>query len=627
MTNQVEVKNKIETFCGNSCVIEHENPRIKLKSIAEFLDGKHHFIIPSYQRGYRWEERQILDLLDDVLEFQKEIKNKKCDKIGEFYCLQPIVVLKKDDKWEVIDGQQRLTTIFILLSSLKEALKILKLPTTLFSIEYETREKEGCSSKEFLQKITSVESINKTNIDFYRMSDAFLIIKKWLENDNINLGDFCNTLLTIDVKNGIDEANNVRFIWYELNSDGDKPNIAFSKYNQGKIDLTNAELIKAIFYLSDSSFNDNSNKKYQYKIGYEWDDIENTLQKEDFWKFINPNSEKEYPNRIEFIFEMIADKYFNEVNLKINKSIDRYWSFYVFNELITRNIKRDDRYENTRDFLWDEVKTYYRTFFEWYDDNTYYHIIGFLLFVNKKTEDIKKLAETKSKEDFISDLKEMVKEHFEQIDFEQIGYYDNDKKARQLLLLFNIVTTMNSHYNRFPFDKFASENWSLEHIHAQQSENLTPKEQKMLLEEQINDVFLCERQDIISKINELLLANNNMDKTHFDDLQKEIFTYSSDAETTIHSIKNLALLTPSDNSCLNNKSFHKKRDKIKELDEKGSFIPICTKNVFLKYYSKNVKQNVKWDRKDMDEYLKEIKNVLTSFIKEKEKENERDERV
>ena len=69
------------------------NPR--LKSIAEFLDGNHHFVIPHYQRGYRWEDRQILDLLDDILEFQDEIKKKTSDKTGEFYCLQPIVVLKR----------------------------------------------------------------------------------------------------------------------------------------------------------------------------------------------------------------------------------------------------------------------------------------------------------------------------------------------------------------------------------------------------------------------------------------------------------------------------------------------------------------------------------------------------
>ena len=172
--------------------------KIELKSISELL-GKH-FYIPSYQRGYRWEEQQILDLLNDILEFQK--KNGKDE--GEFYCLQPLIITQKEnDIWEVVDGQQRLTTIYILLSYLKDALEILGLPNNLFSIEYETREKEDCSSKEFLQNITSTAEINKTNIDFYRMSDAYLIIKKWFEEKKPNKGDFCNVLLKTD----FDEQN------------------------------------------------------------------------------------------------------------------------------------------------------------------------------------------------------------------------------------------------------------------------------------------------------------------------------------------------------------------------------------------------------------------------------------
>lgn len=595
------------------------NPR--LKSIAEFLDGNHHFIIPSYQRGYRWEERQIIDLLNDIYEFQEEVKKKTENKIGEFYCLQPIVVLKKgDNKWEIIDGQQRLTTILILLSSIKDALKLLKLPITLFTLEYETREKEEFSSKEFLENITSVNTIDKTNIDFYRMSDAFLIIQKWLENDNINLGDFCNTLLKIDFDNLFDRANNVRFIWYEINPEGDQPNVAFAKYNQGKIDLTNGELIKAIFYLSERSMNDREKKKHQLKIGYEWDDIENTLRKKDFWKFINPN--KLYTNHIEFIFELIADKYIDKTNLKLNKSIDTLWSFYVFNDLITNNTEiYDDKHNNTRDSLWDEVKTYYRTFVEWYNDNTYYHIIGFLLHIDKNIELIKKLTESHTKTNLEEELQLLIQNHFDEVNLEQIGYDDDTKKAKELLLLFNVISTMNSGYNRFAFHLFAKGHWSLEHIHAQQSEELkTDKQKRQLLNEQKKYFITHNKTELLSKIEELL-ALTKIDQEKFDAIQMNVFNEYSDT-STIHSIKNLALLTVPDNSCLNNNIFPIKRDLIKELDEKGSFIPICTKNVFLKYYSKSVEQNVKWDKQDMASYLDEIKEVLANYIKIKENDYE-----
>ncbi|CAC9976088.1 DUF262 domain-containing protein [Flavobacterium panici] len=524
------------------------NPR--LKSIAEFLDGNHHFIIPSYQRGYRWEERQIIDLLNDIYEFQEDTKKKNDNKIGEFYCLQPIVVLKKDDnKWEVIDGQQRLTTILILLSSLKGALRLLKLPTTLFSLEYETREKEEFSSKEFLENITSVTTIDKANIDFYRMSEAFLIIKKWLENDDINLGDFCNTLLKNDFEDLFDHANNVRFIWYEIDPRGDTPNVAFAKYNQGKIDLTNGELIKAIFYLSEQSMNDREKKKYQLKLGYEWDDMENTLRKKDFWRFINPN--KFYTNHIEFIFELIADKYIDKTDLKLNKEIDTLWSFYVFNELIAKNIAiYDDRYNSAKDFLWDEVKTYYRTFVEWYDDNIYFHLIGFLLHIDKNIESVKNLTESHTKLELEKELEILIKNHFNEIDLEQIGYDYNPKKAKELLLLFNVISTMNSGYNRFAFYLFSEGQWSLEHIHAQQSEELKSEKQKrQLLMEQKRYFLSHEKLQFLSKI-EAILQLTKINQEQFDAIQTELFSEYSDS-STIHSIKNLALLTVPDNSCLN----------------------------------------------------------------------------
>ena len=593
--------------------------KIELKSISELL-GKH-FYIPSYQRGYRWEEQQIIDLLNDILEFHKKVNSKKIG-VGEFYCLQPLIVIQRKnlDKWEVVDGQQRLTSIFILLSYLSTKGDY-GIPADLFSIEYETREKEDCSSKEFLQDITSTTEIIKTNVDFYRMSDAFLIMKKWFEENKPTIGKFVDILISYEPnEKGDDEANNIRFIWYPINANNDtdeKPNVTFAKYNQGKIDLTNAELIKAIFYLTDS---DKDKKKHQIKIGYEWDDIENTLRQTDFWRFINPP--KLYQNHIEFIFDLVATKYESNIQFKINKE-DRLRAFYIFNELITKNIKiyEESKFNNTRDFLWDEIKTYFRTFVEWYSSKdeegkyTYFHLIGFLLQiggVKNSIENLKELSETNSKPQFIEKLKTKIKSHFGEVNFNEIGYDDNKEKAKNVLLLFNVIVTMNGGFVKFSFDRISS--WSLEHIHAQQSEEITKEiDKRQLLEEQKQDPFIYKHEGLLDEIT-ALLAQSEIDQTRFANLQQKIFDLSSDAGSTIHSIKNLALLTPSDNSSLNNAPFHIKRDKIKELDEKGSFIPICTKNVFLKYYSKNVEQNIKWDKKDMDAYLVEMKKILNDYL-------------
>ncbi|MHC5354798.1 DUF262 domain-containing protein [Myroides sp. LJL115] len=593
--------------------------KITLKSIPELFGMN--FFIPSYQRGYRWEQQQIIDLLNDILEFKR--KENKVE--GEFYCLQPLIVILKDKNekkqvvYELVDGQQRLTTIYILLSYLSTK-QDSKVPSDLFSIHYETREKENYSSEKFLKNICSTTQVDKTNIDFYRMSDAYLTIQQWFEQNKVDIPAFSHTLISnsFDSEHK-DQANNIRFIWYPIKVDSltdPKPNVTFAKYNQGKIDLTNAELIKAIFYLTDKD-----KKKHQIKIGYEWDDIENTLREVYFWRFINPS--KNYLNHIEFIFDLVAEKYEKYTTLNINKSHDRYWSFHIFNDLISKNtsIYQDTTFGSTGEFLWDEIKNYYRTFYEWYtskDQNnkyTHFHLIGFLLQIGgsqNKIEKIKELAESCSKSDFIDALKQKIKSHFSDVDLNEIGYERNYQKAKDVLLLFNIITTMDAGYNKFSFDRISS--WSLEHIHAQQSQEITDHKQKVqLLEEQKVDPFIMKDLELSNEVNNLL-ESSEIDQATFNNLQKRILELSSDAGATIHSLKNLALLTPSDNSSLNNAPFYRKREKIKQLDQQGSFIPICTKNVFLKYYSENVDQNLKWTKEDMEGYLKEMKNTLTDYI-------------
>lgn len=75
-------------------------------TIADALGRK--FVIPEYQRGYCWEEKNIIGLLEDVRAWMSTHKNDTQYRIGT-------VVLKrtKDGEYEIIDGQQRLTTLFL----------------------------------------------------------------------------------------------------------------------------------------------------------------------------------------------------------------------------------------------------------------------------------------------------------------------------------------------------------------------------------------------------------------------------------------------------------------------------------------------------------------------------------
>ena len=118
------------------------------------------FFVPAYQRGYRWTERQVEDLLNDIWEFQQEEHENK----QSFYCLQPLVVKERSGgDWEVVDGQQRLVTIFLILTYLKKILDILS--KSRFTIAFETRS-DTCGA--FLQNIDL--SQRDANIDYYHIS-------------------------------------------------------------------------------------------------------------------------------------------------------------------------------------------------------------------------------------------------------------------------------------------------------------------------------------------------------------------------------------------------------------------------------------------------------------------------
>lgn len=309
--------------------------KIELKSVNELLGMK--FFIPSYQRGYRWTEQQVKDLLDDIWEFSQKKKS-------EFYCLQPLVVKRKDEdillnsiksaksikeienllkgSWAVIDGQQRLTTIFIILSELEEKV--------VYSLEYETRK----GSKEFLEKID--ENKKNDNIDYFHICQSKQIISSWFKNDEEKKSKLKDIIL-----------NSVKFIWYE--SVDEDPIKVFTRLNIGKIALTNAELIKALF-LNRSNFGEKDSehlKLRQQEIASEWDNIEYTLQNDEFWLFLH---EKGYdrPTRIDFIFDLICAQ--ETLGTFGNVGTDDYKTFRYFYEYFKSN-------SSDIEDCWKEVKS------------------------------------------------------------------------------------------------------------------------------------------------------------------------------------------------------------------------------------------------------------------------------
>ena len=67
------------------------------------------------------------------------------------------------------------------------------------------------------------------------------------------------------------------------------------------------------------------------------------------------------------------------------------------------------------------------------------------------------------------------------------------------------------------------------------------------------------------------------------------------------------------NRSYKNDSFKEKRRKIIKREMEGTFIPICTKNVFMKFYSNDVKGIEIWNETDRDSYFNNIQDVIKSI--------------
>lgn len=200
------------------------------------------------------------------------------------------------------------------------------------------------------------------------------------------------------------------------------------------------------------------------------------------------------------------------------------------------------------------------------------------------------------------------------------------KRISTLLLLFNIESVRRSdgHAQRFPFDQFkhhkgSNVTWSLEHIHAQQSEGMKTQDVwKKWLELHIPSVESIggEHSELIDEMQGAINADK-LERTVFERIQQKVLGLLSVSGNTeyMHSIANLALLNTADNAALNNSTFDVKRNDIIQMDKKGQYIPFCTKMVFLKYYTPSAENQLHfWGQADRIAYIKAINDVLSDYI-------------
>ena len=583
----------------------------QLKSIKDILDKK--FIVKTYQRGYRWEKTEIEELLTDLYNFQDNCGKK-------VYCLQPIVVKKdkENDIYELVDGQQRLTAIWLILM----LYEVYFHPegSNIYSIEYEGKVsftnllneiKKACKD-DSLHKIDDVlnrvKTREKDSIDAYMLIESMKNMKEFsIDSKNINL--ILSLIMT--------KLDYIGVIWYELDDTEDSIQF-FVNLNANKVPLTDAELIKAAIYHS-------ANDEDKEKFVNEWQEIEKKLHDEELWYFITYDIDKNV--RIEYLFEIWCFVKGKPIEPKEKNPV-----FHAVNNQLAKDPSCSRE-------LWNEIKSIFEAISDWKSGYYSYHAIGLLtLLYEKKDDNVRLIKELYAlykdhkKSEFKDELKKRICEYFigtkksggksdekiaEKVDKKEIEDGVNnlryrDSLVRPVLYLYNIALLVEAGnmYERFQFKAVKVFNYDVEHVNPQTPESKA-EEKKEWLEQHKKYSNLSEE---LKKEIEDCLAN---DLRNFENTANNIRT---ELKLDEDCIGNLVLLDSSLNRSYKNNCFMIKRNRIIEKlrntaekqDENTPVLP-GTKWVFLKEYN-DAETNTIWTNKDVDAYSTDIADRIYSFF-------------
>lgn len=533
----------------------NENQPVIL-SIKDLLDkvkkDNISFNVPGYQRGYRWGKDQISNLIEDIRRYDKNVKSET-DKTNNPYYLQPVIVKENssgNNIYDVIDGQQRLTTIWLLLYYLDHNAKN-KSNTPLYTISYDSRPSWNTDFLNWLKG--SNTAFKDTNLDYFHIWQVYETIKDKIKSKEAEA--FLELLL-----------NHVKVIWSEVNYNNaiDK----FTNVNSGKIKLTCAELIKALFLQeniyrevipsSNANITNAEERLYEAlrelvkktygsieqrdKIAREWDEIERRLGEDKFWYFIyDQECGQLYDTRIEYIFNLVCGVERGDNPLK------------AFETMYDEILKEDNPTEYIEK-KWKVVKKYVDTLYNWWKDKEMYHLIGYLISTtpwvevyedkNKKNEKDKEkvwsLNKDKNKKKInVSVITYLIYGLYEQhwtkttlkaqikkaiintfsefIDCDsgnkviineadESFTYSKRNNIIRALLFFNIDTMLKQKGDeRFPFDRYKNGSWDIEHIASQTDFAPKNSEEKVkwcaaLLQYFTGNVFNAEEEKYEEKI-------------------------------------------------------------------------------------------------------------------------------
>lgn len=301
----------------------------------------------------------------------------------------------------------------------------------------------------------------------------------------------------------------------------------------------------------------------------------------------------------------------------------------------------------------------------WYHDRDLYHRIGFLNTIAATGHEddavYTLLAERKGKialrNKVVSMIKEAMilpenKETHQPIEKLSQLSYDNNihyNYIKRLLILYNVETSrIQTSSEFFDFDKFRytadkkHKIWTLEHIHAQNSDCLPETNKDSWYEwivfnrDSLKKLVLGDpnlekqRISLVDQLERDSAVNNEKQEPYCKSIKytfeniKELFDdvanfyaqldAKADKAKPMHQLSNMALLDLGQNAMVGKSPFEVKRQIISNQIADNKYYPICTQKVFLKLYDKESMQIHSWSQRDRELYLEDMKQKLTEYL-------------
>lgn len=584
--------------------------------------------IPSQQRGYKWTPSNVKELISDLWEFINAPSNKRV------YCLQPLAVVPiiEKKKYSVLDGQQRLTTLFLLYKYLTG-----HNPYTMEFVRDFNDDITVVNRWKFLSNVSDEKSAKLADeqIDLFYIHRAYQTISECFESLPNDVFTPLKDLETEYLKNKFVELldgkgnKSVQVIWYEVPKE--KSYETFRNLNSGKISLTNTELIKALFLNRASGLNEG----LRDDAARQFEEMEQIINNDHFWAMLS-SEEPIYPHtRMDLLFNLIAEV----DDLKADK--DFRSSFRLFASEANDNLEAK----------WQKIRHTFLRIYDMYKNIYTYHYIGYLTYCNQgnRYQFLSSLLETSrkySKTVFVNSLRERIRQTINPNDKLSISDFEygqiSPMMLRRFFLLHNIETILQKYetlksskelnlqheYEQFPFELLHKQSWDIEHITSQTDSKFdNEQDRKDWLSSVRNDYpSYFEVTEIKDRLTKYDLKKS---KENFDELYKAVIMHNDkqDGDHIIdegdkNQVGNLVLLDSHTNRSFHNSLFPRKRrivviaNGLKSEDDEETnvtqvYIPPCTMQCFTKAYSKKSSTKLNsWLQPDADAYREDIKQKL-----------------